>query len=175
MFSYSLETGAGEVRASRQLGEGEELSLAWVDPLSGAADRQKMLQVDTSSTSSTDPLILHVQGKYNFQCECEVCSLDPEQLAANDKIRREILGLTNNMEDIFVTNPQKAFRFAKMKVERMEAIRGEMVELLPSTYLDCYELCLALGEREIAEIFAVKGRQLAAMLRGDNSLWSKIR
>ena len=46
MFSYSLETGAGEVRASRQLGEGEELSLAWVDPLSGAADRQKMLQVD---------------------------------------------------------------------------------------------------------------------------------
>ena len=133
MFSYSLETGAGEVRASRQLGEGEELSLAWVDPLSGAADRQKMLQVHTSSTSSTDRLILHVQGKYNFQCECEVCSLDPEQLAANDKIRREILGLTNNMEDIFVTNPQKAFRFAKMKVERMKAIRGEMVELLPRT------------------------------------------
>ena len=94
------------------------------------------------------------------------------------------------MEDVFVTNPQKAFKYAKMKLERMDMIKQEMIELLPQTYLDCYELCLALGccqylfqfhfislflgEKEIAEIFAVKGRQLAKVIRGENSLWFKL-
>ena len=95
-------------------------------------------------------------------------------MARNDKLRREILGLTNNMEDIFVSNPQKAFKYAKMKLERMEMLRQEMLEIFPQTYLDCYELCLALEEREIAQIFAVKGKQVANTIRGDNSLWSKI-
>ena len=94
------------------------------------------------------------------------------------------------MEDIFVTNPQKAFKYAKMKLERMDMIKQEMIELLPQTYLDCYELCLALGcvntytkftsflyfsgEKEIAEIFAVKGKQMAKVIRGQNSLWFKL-
>ena len=115
-----------------------------------------------------------MQGKYNFTCKCEICCLEPDELARNDKLRREILGLTNNMEDIFVSNPQKAFKYAKMKIERMEMLRQEMLEIFPQTYLDCYELCLALEEREIAQIFAVKGKQVANTIRGDNSLWSKI-
>ena len=100
--------------------------------------------------------------------------MESDDLARNDKLRREILGLTNNMEDIFVSNPQKAFKYAKMKLERMDLIKQEMMELYPSTYLDCYELCLALEEKEIAEIFSVKGKQSAAIIRGNNSLWFKI-
>ena len=113
--------------------------------------------------------------KYNFTCHCEVCEEEEQQVKANDKLRREILGLTNNMEDIFTTNPQKAFKYAKMKLERMEMISEEVIEILPQTYLDCYELCLALGEQEIAEIFAVKGKNVAKLIRGNNSLWSQIK
>ena len=120
-------------------------------------------------------LILHaMQAKYNFTCKCDICSLEPEELERNDKLRREILGLTNNMEDIFVSNPQKAFKYAKMKLERIEMLRQEMLEIFPQTCLDCYELCLALEEKEIAQIFSVKGRQVACLIRGNNSLWSKI-
>ena len=115
-----------------------------------------------------------MQAKYNFTCKCEICSLEPEELERNDKLRREILGLTNNMEDIFVSNPQKAFKYAKMKLERIEMLRQEMLEIFPQTCLDCYELCLALEEKEIAQIFSVKGRQVACLIRGNNSLWSKI-
>ena len=39
------------------------------------------------------------------------------------------------MEDIYVKNPQKAFKYAKMKLDRMEKIYQQMVELLPQTYL----------------------------------------
>ena len=96
-------------------------------------------------------------------------------METNDSLRRGVLGLTDNMEDIFTTNPQKAFKYAKMKLERMEMIPEEVIEILPQTLLDCYELCLALGEREIAEIFAVRGKQVAQLIRGTNSLWSQIK
>ena len=118
--------------------------------------------------------ILIFQAKYNFTCKCYVCCLDDDDLVENDKLRREILGLSNNIEDIFVSNPGKAFKYAKMKLERIDQIRQEMIELYSPTYLECYELCLALGEKEIAEIFAVKGKHIASILKGSNSLWFKI-
>jgi len=157
VLSYNISSGECELRPSRDLEKEEEITISYVDPLNSSADRQKLLQ-----------------AKYNFTCQCKVCSLESQELAANDKLRREILGLTNNMEDIYVSNPRKAFKFGKMKLERMEMLRQEMIELLPQTYLDCYELCLALEEKEIAEIFAVKGKQIAQSTRGNNSLWFKL-
>ena len=62
-----------------------------------------------------------------------------------------MLGLTDNMEDIFTTNQQKAFKYAKMTMERMDLLGNQVIEILPQTYLHCYKLCLALGEQEIAE------------------------
>ena len=98
-----------------------------------------------------------------------------QEVETNDSLRREVLGLTNNMEDIFTTNQQKAFKYAKMKLERMDQLGNQVIEILPQTYLHCYELCLALGEQEIAEIFAVKGKNVAKLIRGNNSLWSQIK
>ena len=86
-----------------------------------------------------------------------------------------MLGLTDNMEDIFTTNQQKAFKYAKMTMERMDLLGNQVREILPQTYLHCHELCLALGEQEIAEIFAVKGKNVAKLIRGNNSLWSQIK
>ena len=89
-----------------------------------------------------------------------------QKVETNDRLRREVLGLTNNMEDIFTTNQQKAFKYAKMKLERMDQLGNQVIEILPQTYLHCYELCLALGEQEIAEIFAVKSSVLGSEGRG---------
>ena len=77
-----------------------------------------------------------------------------------------MLGLTDNMEDIFTTNQQKAFKYAKMTMERMDLLGNQVIEILPQTYLHCYKLCLALGEQEIAEIFAVKSSVLGSEGRG---------
>ena len=155
----SFSAGAHcEVRCVRPVRAGEELLASYVSPLLSRADRQKLLA-----------------AKYNFTCDCEVCTASPQEVETNDRLRREILGLTNNMEDIFSTNQQKAFKYAKMKLERMDLLGDQVIEILPQTYLHCYELCLALGEQEIAEIFAVKGRNVAKLIRGNNSLWSKIK
>ena len=78
---------------------------------------------------------------------------EEEEVETNDRLRREVLGLTNNMEDIFTTNQQKAFKYAKMKLERMDLLDNQEI--------------LALGEQEISEIFAGKGK--------NNSLWSNIK
>ena len=59
-------------------------------------------------------------------------------------------------------------RFAKMRLERIEKMGEEMMEILPQVtkrtqqtychftqaYMDCYELCLVQKEEEIAQIFA---------------------
>ena len=147
-----------EVRCVRPVKAGEEILASYVSPLLSRADRQRLLA-----------------AKYNFTCNCEVCTASVQEVETNDKLRREILGLTNNMEDIFSTNQQKAFKYAKMKLERMDLLGNQVIEILPQTYLHCYELCLALGEQEIAEIFRLKGKNVAKLIRGNNSLWSQIK
>ena len=147
-----------EVRCVRAVRAGEEILASYVSPLLSRAERQRLLA-----------------ARYNFTCTCQVCGAPDQEVETNDRLRREILGLTNNMEDIFSTNPQKAFKYAKMKLERMDRLGHEVIEILPQTYLHCYELCLALGEQEIAEIFAVKGKTVAKLIRGNNSLWSQIK
>ena len=154
-------TGRGdcEVRCVRTVEAGEEILASYLpSPLLSRAERLRQLA-----------------ARYNFTCHCQVCDGPPEEVETNDRLRREILGLTNNMEDIFTTNQQKAFKYAKMKLERMDLLGNQVIEILPQTYLHCYELCLALGEQEIAEIFAVKGKNVAKLIRGNNSLWSQIK
>ena len=59
-----------QLRPSRDLEKEEEITISYVDPLNSSADRQKLLQ-----------------AKYNFTCQCKVCSLESQELAANDKLR----------------------------------------------------------------------------------------
>eukprot|EP00090_Calanus_glacialis_P035188 TRINITY_DN60124_c0_g1_i1.p1 TRINITY_DN60124_c0_g1~~TRINITY_DN60124_c0_g1_i1.p1 ORF type:complete len:336 (-),score=82.17 TRINITY_DN60124_c0_g1_i1:45-1052(-) len=157
VWSFTQAKKVKEVRATKPILAGEEVTACYIDPLNMAEDRQKLLS-----------------SKYNFTCSCEICSLPTEKLKENDRLRREILGLNNNMEDVYDQNPQKALKYAKMKLERMEKIRDEMIEIFPQTYMDCYELCLAQKENEIAQIFSLRGKEVAKLIRGENSLWSRI-
>ena len=114
VWSFVQAKKVKEVRATKPILAGEEVTACYIDPLNMAEDRQKLLS-----------------SKYNFTCSCEICSLPTEKLKENDRLRREILGLNNNMEDVYDQNPQKALKYAKMKLERMEKIRDEMIEIFP--------------------------------------------
>merc|ERR1712129_140388 len=131
-----------EVRAVRNISPGEELVASYIDPVNMMEDRAKLLL-----------------ARYNFHCKCEVCTLPPEDAQKNDEVRREILGLGNNLEDVYRDHPVKALRFAKMRLERIEKMGEEMVEVLPQAYMDCYELSQVQGEKEIAQIFARRGAE----------------
>ena len=155
--SYNSAKSVEEVRASRNIDEGEEICVSYIDVVHMRDDRQKLLD-----------------GRFNFRCQCPACSLTGPELAENEKLRREIIGLTNNMEDVYESKPEKALKYAKMKLERMEKIRNEMIELFPQVYMDCYELCTVLGEEEISRIYSHKGKQIAKIIRGENALFSKL-
>ena len=120
VWSFNQIKKMKEVRATKTIAAGEEITACYIDPLNMSDDRQKLLSV-----------------KYNFKCCCDICSLPTEKLKENDKLRREILGLNNNMEDIFDQNPQKALKYAKMKLERMEKLRDEMIEIFPQVQVVC--------------------------------------
>ncbi len=72
-----------------------------------------------------------MQVRYNFSCTCPVCQLTGDALALNEKLRYEIIGLTNNMLDMYDKSAAKALRYAKMRLERMEKLRRETVAALP--------------------------------------------
>jgi len=157
VWSMDSEKRTLEVRAVRDIQPGEELTVCYIDPVNMVEDRAKLLM-----------------ARYNFKCTCEVCSLPKEELLKNDKLRREILGLGNNLEDVYRDQPVKAFRFAKMRLERIEKMEEEMVDILPQAYMDCYELSKVQKEEEIAQIFALRGKETAKLIRGENSLWSRV-
>ena len=143
--------------------------------------------------------------RYNFQCDCKVCSLPPEQLQNNDKVnekhlvhsiwlepnwkvRREILGLGNNLEDVYREQPVKALRwdylilpgwwqrwgklavailrkesdncfnlgiprFAKMRLERIEKMGVEMIEILPQVSKFLSFLSTEENDKDLASYF----------------------
>lgn len=157
VWSYNLSKRVLEVRASRPIAEDEEVLICYADSSAMREDRRKYLE-----------------ARFNFQCDCKVCSLTGEDLVENEKLRKEIMGLTNNMEDIYKDKPEKALKYAKMKLERMEKIKRELISWFPQIYMDCYELCMELGEDEIGRIYAHKGKQVANMIRGENALFSKL-
>jgi len=158
VWSYNQVNNMEEVRVVRNIKAGEELLACYTDPLPQREERRQFLK-----------------AKFNFCCYCEVCSLSGESLKENEKIRKEILGLKNNMRDIYRENSGKALRFAKMRVERMEKQRGELIGALPQAYMDCYELALAEKEEEIANIYKKRGKDVAKIVRGENSLWSHVK
>ena len=41
--------------------------------------------------------------------------------------------------------------------------------------MDCYELALAEKEQEIANIYKKRGKDVAKIVRGENSLWSHVK
>ena len=114
VLSFNQEKKMKEVRTARPIRKGEELTMCYIDSLNTMEQRSKLLS-----------------SKYNFTCKCEICSLPEEKIKENDRLRIEILGLNNNMEDIFNKNPQKALKYAKMKLERMEKIKDEVIEIFP--------------------------------------------
>ena len=122
---------------------------SYIDPLFMRSERQQLLQARygysenslregsgnrTRESEATSPVNATIKlniPRYNFTCTCPVCQLADEALAQNEKIRYEIIGLTNNMLDVYDKSAAKALRYAKMRLERMEKLRREMVAALP--------------------------------------------
>jgi len=158
VWSYNQSKNMEEVRVVRDIDVGEELVACYIDPILSREERRNQLKT-----------------KYNFSCYCTICTLSGQELTDNERQRKEIIGLKNNIDDVSRNNVQLALKFAKMRVERMERLRKEMIAALPQAYMNCYEFATADGEEEIATVYKNRGKEIAKLVRGENSLWSHIK
>ena len=63
--------------------------VCYIDPVNMAEDRGKLLKARWSHIDDAGGWGRKICCRYNFQCDCKVCSLPPEQLQNNDKVKRE--------------------------------------------------------------------------------------
>jgi len=118
---------AKEVRAVRDMEEGEEITANYVDSFeatfSSAEERKEKLR------------------QWNFDCSCEVCNLPPAELAENDKSRRAI-ALHHQLIPRYMESwkVERALGAAKAKVELMRQIKLGMETTMPSALLEVWEM-----------------------------------
>jgi len=118
---------AKEVRAVRDLGEGDEITANYVDSFeatfASAEERKAKLQ------------------QWNFDCSCEVCDLPQVQLAENDKSRRAI-ALHHQLIPRYMASwkVDRALGAASAKVELMRQLKLGMETTMPSALLEVWEM-----------------------------------
>merc|ERR1712150_287543 len=146
-------TTSKEVRATTDIRPGQELSANYIDSFeatwSSRVQRQKRLSL------------------WKFSCQCEVCSLEGEDLRSNDAIREEI-SLQHQLIPKYMANWNivKAVASAERKLHLVKVLEGEMKTLLPSSLLELYEmyrLALTLNVKvpQDIEVFKEEARLLS--------------
>ena len=51
-----------------------------------------------------------------------------------------MLGLTNNMEDIFTTNQEKAFMYTRIKLKQMDLLGNQVIEMVTRLVAGVFQL-----------------------------------
>ena len=115
-----------QVRVCREIKEGEEILASYIE--SGKSfpckdERQKLLR------------------KWNFICNCEICSLTGDALIENEKVRKKI----SYLHHAVVVNANsgsihQALEAAKEKLKTMKTIKKEMILQLPAALMECCEM-----------------------------------
>jgi len=116
-----------EVRAVRDLQEGDEITANYVDSFeatfASAEERKERLR------------------QWNFDCQCEVCSLPAADLKENDGNRRAI-ALQHQLIPRYMAGwkVDRALAAARSKVDLMRKLNLGMETTLPSALLEMWEM-----------------------------------
>ena len=123
---------AKEVRAVREVQEGQEITANYIDSFeatfSPSSDRQSSLR------------------RWNFDCSCEVCGLPKVDRERNDAKRKAVM-LQHQLVPRYMAawKVDLALAAARAKVNLMMELREEMETTLPSALLEVWEMA-RIGE-----------------------------
>jgi len=147
-----------EVRACRNIEEGEEIQCSYVRVADFACKAQRKNRL---------------LDRWDFVCACEVCSLTGSALEENEEIRAEIRKCDENLASLrsqtYKSNPgliqdkqQLALTETQLKLDMMMDIEEESVLALPATLMQCYQLALITGRNP--EWYQFKALELSRKL-----------
>jgi len=158
-FHWCQQRGVQELRANRCIEDGEELTDCYLDlSVEGRitrAERQKVLL-----------------GAYGFQCSCQACNLDQEDVEKEDQLRREAWLLTQ----------PKACRDDELlsRAERLLHIRVQLqfkLALQLDSLAVVWALALLAGQEDRARQVAEQGEATAIIRFGSEHaevrLWKR--
>ncbi|XP_023330711.1 SET domain-containing protein 5 [Eurytemora carolleeae] len=158
-FHWNPEQGYEELRASRCILEGEEITDCYLD----LTAQGRITQQERRSL---------LKSGYGFDCNCEVCSLSFNLLEKDDKLRVEAFNLSQTCFDLKNSFSSEQMVEVLRKAERWFFLRKSLGYKL-THQLEAAEvvwhLAMLLGEDEIASNICREGNLLADIRFGADS------
>jgi len=116
-----------EVRALRRIPGGEEICVNYIESFSGISSKHDERQASLK--------------KWNFICNCPVCSLSSHELQENDNTRKQI-GLNHKLVPKYLErwDVTRALGAATTKLNLILSIKDEVWASVPAAYMEAYEL-----------------------------------
>ena len=162
VWSWNKQRNKEELRAIVDMNTGTEMIASYVNILLPSNIRREELSY-----------------KYNFNCECQLCSLPSEKLKRSDLDRKRLIEYQVEVKEMIKWGQIKhAYEKSLDILKIADDLGSEAYSVLPQLYLDSYQLCCKFhGEHSVNEeaidLFD-KGRQWAVRLRGNNTIFSKL-
>ena len=162
VWSWNKQRNKEEMRAIVDITTGSEMMASYVNILLPSNIRREELAY-----------------KYNFNCECQICSLCSDNLKSSDLKRKKVIEFQSEVKEMIKWGQIKHAYEKSLDILKIAINLGsEAYSVLPQLYLDSYQLCCKFyGEHSVDEetidLFD-KGRQWAVRLRGNNTIFSKL-
>ncbi|KAI0761260.1 SET domain-containing protein [Trametes elegans] len=140
-------------RALRAVEEGEELCMNYVDVLGTRAQREEELK-----------------EAFGFECACEVCALDFEELAESDRRRAALRRL---FEEVALCGNEPTLGLRKVKLALRLLQEERLVHYEASFSFDAFQFCVLVSDYANAKQWARKAWEASCNTSGPDSSASR--
>ncbi|TGJ82107.1 hypothetical protein E0Z10_g6675 [Xylaria hypoxylon] len=152
--SWNDETQQETIHAIKDILAGEEITISY-DHSGPASVRQA-----------------HLQPNFGFNCQCELCTLPPEELQASDNRRGLIQQLDEQVGDAFTMSTEPL-----VSLQACQALLGVLIDeygshdmaLIPRLYYDAFQIAITHGDQARAKVFAERSYKARVACEGEDS------
>jgi hypothetical protein len=152
--SWNTATQRETIHATRDILAGEEITISYNK--SPHAQRQNHLKVN-----------------FGFTCDCELCSLPPEELHASDELRQLIEELDEQIGNPFTMRrqPDVSLHRCKTLLELLVKEYGISSDISHEArcYYDAFQIAIAHGDQARAQVFAERAYRARVACEGEDS------
>ncbi|XP_023330710.1 SET domain-containing protein 5 isoform X2 [Eurytemora carolleeae] len=159
-FHWNDELGCDELRAFRNISQGEELTNCYLDlTIKGRITQQERRSL--------------LKSGYGFDCNCEVCSLPFNLLEQDDKLRVEAFNLSQTCFDLKDSLSSEEISNVLRTAERWFFLRKmlgyKVIHQLEAAEV-VWHLAMLLGQEQTALNISREGEVLAGIRYGKESI-----
>ncbi|OTB08190.1 hypothetical protein M426DRAFT_264842 [Hypoxylon sp. CI-4A] len=156
--SWNIDDEMGAAYAVRPIKEGDEIT------------------IDFSTGGPSIVRQERLYREYGFHCNCELCSLPPDDLELSDSRHFEIERLYNAMGGIYRASEDASAALSDHRF-LIKCLEGEYLEgaVLYTTrvYLDAFKICSGHGDQARACAFAERAHRARLVFEGEDSLFAE--